>query len=51
LGSGYQITLKDLKTREVKNISSKEQLGNVNGMGLNLYCQMLSETTERIKKN
>ena len=50
LGSGYQIALKDLEIRGAGNILGKEQSGNVNRVGLNLYCQMLSETIERIKK-
>jgi len=51
LGSGYQIALKDLEIRGAGNILGKEQSGNVNRVGLNLYCQILSETIERIKKN
>jgi len=50
LGSVYQIALKDLEIRGVGNILGKEQSGNVNRVGLNIYCQMLSETIERIKK-
>ena len=50
LGSGFQIALKDLEIRGAGNILGKEQSGNVNKIGLNLYCQMLSESIERIKK-
>ncbi|GAI11096.1 unnamed protein product, partial [marine sediment metagenome] len=43
LGSGYRIALKDLEIRGAGNILGKEQSGSINQVGLNLYCQMLSE--------
>ncbi len=49
LGSGYKIALKDLEMRGAGNILGKEQSGNINQVGLNLYCQMLSEAIEKIK--
>ncbi len=51
LGSGYKIALKDLEIRGAGNILGKEQSGNINRVGLNLYCQMLSETIEKIKSS
>jgi len=51
LGSGYKIALKDLEIRGAGNILGKEQSGNVNKVGLNLYCQMLSEAIEKLKLN
>lgn len=51
LGSGYKIALKDLELRGAGNILGKEQSGNINKVGLNLYCQMLSEAIEKIKKD
>lgn len=50
LGSGYRIALKDLEIRGAGNILGKEQSGNINQVGLNLYCQMLSEAIDKIKK-
>lgn len=50
LGSGYKIALKDLEIRGAGNILGKEQSGNINKVGLNLYCQILSETIEKIRK-
>ena len=50
LGSGYKIALKDLEIRGAGNILGREQSGNINKIGLNLYCQILSETIEKIKK-
>jgi transcription-repair coupling factor (superfamily II helicase) len=49
LGSGYKIALKDLELRGAGNILGKEQSGNVNKVGLNLYCQMLAEAIEKFK--
>lgn len=49
LGSGYKIALKDLEIRGAGNILGKEQSGNINRVGLNLYCQMLSEAVEKLK--
>ena len=50
LGSGYQIALKDLEIRGTGNILGKEQSGNINRVGLNIYCQMLSEAVEKLRK-
>ena len=49
LGSGYRIALKDLEIRGAGNILGKEQSGNINQVGLNLYCQILSNAIERLK--
>ncbi|MDO8577258.1 MAG: DEAD/DEAH box helicase, partial [Candidatus Wildermuthbacteria bacterium] len=49
-GSGYRIALRDLEIRGAGNILGKEQSGNVNAIGLNLYCQMLSEAVEKLKQ-
>jgi len=50
LGSGYKIALRDMEIRGAGNILGKEQSGNVNAVGLNLYCQMLSEAVEKLKQ-
>jgi len=49
LGSGYKIALRDLEIRGAGNILGKEQSGNINKVGLNLYCQILSEAIEKIR--
>jgi len=49
LGAGYQIAMKDLELRGSGNILGKEQSGNINKIGLNLYCQMLNETMEQMR--
>ena len=49
LGSGWRIALRDLEIRGAGNILGKEQAGTVNSVGLNLYCQILSEAVEKLK--
>jgi len=49
LGSGYKIALRDLEIRGAGNILGKEQSGNINKIGLNLYCQILSEAVEKMR--
>ncbi len=49
IGSGYKIALRDLEIRGAGNILGKEQSGNINKIGLNLYCQMLASAVERVK--
>ena len=50
LGSFYKIALKDLEMRGAGNILGKEQSGAINKVGLNLYCEMLAEAIEKLKK-
>ena len=50
LGSGYKIALRDMEIRGAGNILGKEQSGNMNAVGLNLYCQMLSDAVEKLKR-
>ena len=49
LGVGYQIAVKDLELRGAGNILGKEQSGSINKIGLNLYCQMLAESVEKMR--
>ncbi|MEK7172419.1 MAG: DEAD/DEAH box helicase, partial [Patescibacteria group bacterium] len=51
LGSGYRVAMADLEIRGAGNILGREQAGSVNKIGLNLYCQMLSEAVEKLKLN
>lgn len=50
LGAGYEIAMRDLEIRGAGNILGREQHGAINRIGLNLYCQMLNEAVEEIKK-
>ncbi len=51
LGSGFRIAQADLEIRGAGNILGREQSGAVNKIGLNLYCQILSEAVEKLKGN
>lgn len=50
LGDGYQIALRDLEIRGAGNILGREQSGAINKVGLNLYCQILNEVLEELKR-
>ncbi len=50
LGAGYEIAMRDLEIRGAGNILGREQHGAINRIGLNLYCEMLNESVEEIKK-
>ncbi len=50
LGSGYRLALRDMELRGAGNILGKEQTGRINQVGLNLYCQMLADAIEKLKK-
>ena len=49
IGHGYKIAMKDLEIRGAGNILGKQQSGSINRIGLNLYCQMISEAVEKFK--
>ncbi|OGZ66050.1 MAG: hypothetical protein A3D34_02615 [Candidatus Staskawiczbacteria bacterium RIFCSPHIGHO2_02_FULL_33_16] len=49
LGSGYAIAMKDMEIRGAGNILGKEQSGSINKIGLNLYCQILSDAVEKMR--
>ncbi|MDP3982111.1 MAG: helicase-related protein [bacterium] len=49
LGAGYRLALRDMEIRGAGNLLGKEQSGTVNAVGLNLYCQMLSEAMDRYR--
>jgi transcription-repair coupling factor (superfamily II helicase) len=49
LGSGYKVAMRDLEIRGASNILGREQSGSINRVGLNLYCQMLSEAVDKLK--
>jgi transcription-repair coupling factor (superfamily II helicase) len=51
LSSGYKIAMRDLELRGAGNILGKEQSGSINKIGLNLYCQVLSEAVEKMRNN
>lgn len=50
LGSGFEISQKDLEIRGPGNILGKEQSGNINRVGFNLYCELIAEAVDRLQK-
>lgn len=49
LGQGFALAMRDLEIRGAGNILGKEQAGNINSVGLNLYIKLLNQTIEEIK--
>ncbi len=49
LGDGFKIALRDLELRGAGNILGRHQSGHINQIGLNLYCEMLSQAVEKLK--
>ena len=50
LGAGYEIAMRDLEIRGAGNLLGKAQSGNVARVGFNLYCQLLNEAVEELKR-
>ena len=51
LGAGFQIAMEDLEIRGAGNILGTEQHGYIANVGFDLYCRILRETVENMKKN
>ncbi len=49
LGSGFKVALRDMEIRGIGNILGKEQSGNVQAVGFNLYCRLVDESVHKIK--
>lgn len=49
LGSGFEIAMKDLEIRGAGNVLGKEQSGNIEAVGLSLYCRLLNQAIKEIK--
>ncbi len=50
LGDGFKIALRDLELRGAGNILGRHQSGRINQIGLNLYCEMLSQAVEKLRE-
>ena len=48
LGSGYRISMRDLEIRGAGNLLGEEQSGNIEAVGYDLYCKMLSDAVKRL---
>jgi transcription-repair coupling factor (superfamily II helicase) len=51
LGAGFQVAMEDLEIRGAGNILGTEQHGYIANVGFDLYCRILRETVERLKKS
>lgn len=51
LGAGFQIAMEDLEIRGAGNILGTEQHGYIANVGFDLYCRILRESVENMKKN
>lgn len=49
LGSGFQVASMDLEIRGAGNILGSEQSGDVDGVGFEMYMELLEEATARLK--
>lgn len=50
LGSGFQIAFEDLQLRGAGNLLGDEQHGYISTIGFDLYCRLLKESVENLKK-
>lgn len=50
LGSGFQIAFEDLQIRGAGNLLGEEQSGCIAAIGFDLYCRLLKESIEQLKK-
>lgn len=48
-GSGFKIAMRDLEIRGAGNLLGKEQHGNMNLVGYDMYCMLLEEAVNDIK--
>jgi len=51
LGENYEIAIKDLEIRGAGSILGKEQSGNIQAVGLQLYSEMLKEAVKTLSKH
>lgn len=49
LGSGFKIAMQDLEIRGAGNILGREQHGNMEKVGYDMYCRLLNECVGEIK--
>ncbi len=50
LGAGFQIAYEDLQIRGAGNLLGEEQSGYIAAIGFDLYCRLLKESVENLKK-
>ncbi len=50
LGAGFQIAFEDLQIRGAGNLLGQQQHGFISAIGFDLYCRLLKESIEHLKK-
>ncbi len=50
LGSGFRIAMRDLEIRGAGNILGPEQSGHIATVGYDLYCRLLKDAVEELKR-
>ena len=50
LGVGYKLALKDLEIRGAGTLLGKKQHGHMTAVGFSLYCKLLEESIQKMKK-
>ena len=50
LGAGFHIAFEDLQIRGAGNLLGAQQHGFITSVGFNLYCRLLKESIEHLKK-
>ena len=50
LGAGFQIAYEDLQLRGAGNLLGEQQSGYIAAVGFDLYCRLLKESVENLKK-
>jgi transcription-repair coupling factor (superfamily II helicase) len=50
LGSGFKVALRDMEIRGIGNILGKEQSGNIQAVGFDLYCRLIDESVQKLKE-
>jgi transcription-repair coupling factor (superfamily II helicase) len=51
LGSGFKVALRDMEIRGIGNILGKEQSGNMQAVGFDLYCRLVDESVHKLKRD
>lgn len=48
-GAGFRIAMRDLELRGAGNLLGTQQSGHIQGVGFDLYCQLLKQSVARLK--
>jgi transcription-repair coupling factor (superfamily II helicase) len=51
LGSGFRLALRDMEIRGVGNILGRQQSGNIQAVGFDLYCRILDAAVKKLKSS